>query len=119
MELPYLFYGDSAELIESLRTIEKMDLETIIQAHGRPCNKAKVAEDREYLEALRRVVGEAVQSGGSVEKLQKIPLQTLLPPERLKGLPALFQDHIHKENVTKVYAELTALVKGTEIPVPS
>ncbi len=119
MELPYIFYGSSTDLIESLRTIEKMDLETIIQGHGRPCNKAKVAEDREYLESLRKLIGEGVQSGEPLERLEKTPLATFLTPERLDRMPAIFKDHIHKENLVKVHAELTSATKGTAIPVPS
>ncbi len=119
MELPYLPYGNSADLVESLRSIEKMNVKTIIQGHGGPCNKTKVREDREYVEGLRRAVGEGVQSGKPLGELEKTPLDTFLAAERLKQMPALFKDHLHKENLTKVYNELTASAKRTKIQVPS
>ncbi len=96
-----------------------MDLDTIIQGHGRPCNKAKVEEDRKYLEGLKKVIGEGVQSGKPLEELEKIPLDTFLTPERLDRMPAIFKDHIRKENLVKVHAELTSALKGTVIPIPS
>lgn len=119
MELPYIFYGSSTDLIESLRIIEKMDLDTIIQGHGGPCNKAKVEEDRKYVEDVRKVVGEGIQSDKPLDELREIPLDTFLTSERIKQMPAIFKDHIHKENMAKVHAELTSSSKGSLIPVRS
>lgn len=52
-----------AEWIESLRTVEAMDFDTVVPGHGNPGPKVWVRHDREYFEDLVRAIEEAERQG--------------------------------------------------------
>lgn len=107
MDLPYIGYGDSEKLIQSLRAIERMEVGKIVQGHGGVCEKSKVPEDVKYLETARKIVGEYVDSGKSREEIGKLPVEMFLPGERCEQLHKVFKTWVHGENLETIYDELT------------
>ncbi len=111
MELPYVGYGDSLELLNSLKRIAGMDVTTIVQGHGPPCGRAKVLEDIKYLEACRKEIRGAIDRSWPQDSTVQLPLEQFLPAQRLEHLPKLWRE-IHEENLQKIREELTG-PKGT------
>ena len=56
--------------IASVRRVEALDFDVIVNSHFRQGTRADVTEYREYLEALRDAVAEGVAAGQSLEELQ-------------------------------------------------
>jgi glyoxylase-like metal-dependent hydrolase (beta-lactamase superfamily II) len=57
--------------IASIRALEALDFDTVINSHWESGTKADVVRFREYLEELNTAVGAGVKAGKSVEELQK------------------------------------------------
>jgi cyclase len=107
IELPYIMYGDSKTLIESLKRVrEVVGGGRIIQGHGGTCTSEKLDADLRYLESLRSIVGEYFNAGKTVDEAKAtVTLADCVTKERLKSIPK-FYEGIHVENVERVYAEL-------------
>ena len=56
--------------IASVREVEALDFDVIVNSHFRQGTKADVTEFREYLEALRDAVAAGIAAGQSLEELQ-------------------------------------------------
>jgi glyoxylase-like metal-dependent hydrolase (beta-lactamase superfamily II) len=107
MELPYIGYGESQALVESLRRIQSLDKRAkIVQGHGGVCTHEKLKDDVSYIENVRRLVGGYLESGKTAnESAAGIKLVDCIGEERIEGLAGLYEE-IHQENVKRIYAEL-------------
>lgn len=69
--LPYVADGHSASWIEVLDAIEGLGVETVVPGHGYLGDPADIAELREYLTELRRLVKQFFDAGVSEEQAMK------------------------------------------------
>ncbi len=105
MDLPFIGYGNSRQLIDSLRTIQGMKLNMIIQGHGNPCEKSKIAEDVQYLETARKIVREQLDESRSIDETLILPIESFLPSHRIEKLQDAYKEIVHKENLGKIREE--------------
>jgi cyclase len=112
MELPYIWYGESQSLVESLKRVRSITGEgTIIQGHGGTCSSQKLDDDISYIENVRRVASEYLDSGKtSKEASTGIKLRDCLTKGRFEGpwiMPLdLLISELHQENVLRIYGEV-------------
>jgi cyclase len=108
MELPYLWYGDSRALIDSLMRLRSVvGSGRMIQGHGGTCPSEKVNSDVKYIESLLSLVGESFNSGKSVEEAKTaIKLADCVSKERLEITPTSYEG-VHSKNVGRIYAEVS------------
>jgi cyclase len=111
MELPFVGYGDSRALMESLKEVHQIskDGSRIIQGHGGLCDVKKLDSDMSYIEDLRKRTAEYVVSGRTVEQASAdIKLEDCVTRERFQYLSKGFGSILwcHPENVRRVYSEL-------------
>ena len=109
MALPYIFWGDRAQLIETLKLLKEMNLENIVQGHGEVLLKGEIDETIDasiaYLECIYEKVKAKVAVRASKEKLGDITLEACGgSPIMLDGLVK----QLHKSNLLRVYQTLTA-----------
>jgi glyoxylase-like metal-dependent hydrolase (beta-lactamase superfamily II) len=109
MELPYLWYGDSQGLIDSLKRLKPIVIgKKIIQGHGVLCGSEKVDSDIGYIESAKRLAANCIKSGKTLkEATLEIPLDRCLPNHRFDKMPKAYND-IHLENLEKLYKEMAA-----------
>jgi cyclase len=107
MELPYIWYGESQALVESLTRIRSIDRRgKIVQGHGGICSPEKVKGDADYIENVRKLVREQLESGKTAkETAAEIKLVDCVSKERIASLPKFYRQ-IHSENVEHIYGEL-------------
>jgi glyoxylase-like metal-dependent hydrolase (beta-lactamase superfamily II) len=107
MELPYVMYGDSKILIESLKRVRQIvGGGRIIQGHGGTCTSEKLDSDIRYIESLRSLAGEYFNAGKTIEDAKaSVRLADCVTKERLESIPEFYKG-IHAENVERVYTEL-------------
>ncbi|MFW9779851.1 MAG: MBL fold metallo-hydrolase [Candidatus Heimdallarchaeota archaeon] len=105
IELPFVKF-DSRKLLESLHKIKKMDVDIIVQGHGSVCGKKKIQSDISYLESIRKLVQEQIDSGITEGQIQGIPLEECLSEPR-KSLPRDYAESIHHANLEQIRRELT------------
>lgn len=109
MPVPYIVWGSKEELIASLRTLEELPLENIVQGHGEVLLRGEVKETIEtsiaYLERIEQKVKEMVVSGAPRKELDKIDIEqcgkSRIP---LNGLV----QQLHRANLYKLYDKLKA-----------
>ena len=108
MELPYLWYGDSRELIESLRRVQTIaGGGTVVQGHGGTCAGEKLNSDVRYIESLRSAVTECIASGKTAKEVKDIiKLADCADHDVLEKVSRQYEG-IHSENVEHVYGEMT------------
>lgn len=116
MELPFVGYGDSWELIESLIKVQQICKEgtRIIQGHGGLCNSKKLDSDMSYIEDVRKRTAEYVASGKTIEQASEgIKLEDCVTKERFQYLRERFGSILwcHPENVKRIYDELQLKTK--------
>jgi len=111
MELPFVGYGDSGSLIDSLKLVQSIagKSEKIIQGHGGICGAEKLSEDIRYIECVRKRTAEYIGSGKTVEQASEgVKLEECFSKERAKSLAdgygSLFW--CHPSNVERIYSEL-------------
>ena len=111
MQLPFVGYGDSGSLIDSLKLVQSIagKSEKIIQGHGGICGAEKLSEDIRYIECVRKRTAEYIGSGKTVEQASEgVKLEECFSKERAKSLAdgygSLFW--CHPSNVERVYSEL-------------
>lgn len=107
MELPYIWFGNSQALIESLNRVFSIDKKAaIVQGHGRICTGEKLKGDISYVENLRRLVTESVESGRDAQNTRtRVKLEDCVGKERVRSISKLYRE-IHPQNVERVHAEL-------------
>ena len=108
MELPYLWFGDSLTLIDSLRSLKSTSAgKVIVQGHGGLCSSEKLDSDIRYVESARKRVAECIGSGKTPKELVPlIPLSECLPSERFERMPVAYGE-FHSGNLEKLCGELT------------
>ena len=89
------------EWIQSLKQIQKMDVETIVPGHGRIGGKKEVREFTAFLQKCIDKVNEAIKTGMSKEEaIDKISFLALLP--------AVHPDPgMQRRNVARLYEMLS------------
>jgi cyclase len=79
MPVPYIVFGDAELMIDSLKRLSIMAVDTIVQGHGEVLLRGEVAKAIEasiqYLEIIRQKAQAAVESGASRESLQRIGIE--------------------------------------------
>jgi len=111
MELPFVGYGHSGSLIDSLKLVQSIagKSEKIIQGHGGICGVEKLSEDIGYIECVRKRTAEYVGSGKTAEQAsEEIKLEECFSRERAKSLTEGFSSLLwcHPSNVGHIYSEL-------------
>lgn len=109
MPVPYIVFGDIETMENSLKFIEGMAVDSIVQGHGEVLLRGEIAETIEtsirYLEAIQQRVQAAVESGMSKESLQRIGIEecgkSRIP---LNGLV----QQLHIANLMHLYDEFAA-----------
>jgi cyclase len=80
MPVPYVVGGDAVALVESLRMIREMSLESIVQGHGEVLLRGEINEAIDsniaYLEAIQKVVREHIQAGRPRQALARIDIES-------------------------------------------
>ena len=113
MTLPYVAYGNSEALLDSLQRIKSWDVKVIVQGHGEVCNKDKLDLDIQYLERVRDVLAERINEGAGPEKIQSLRIQEFIQEDFLVGMPSLYKERIHKANLERIYQELSRRANET------
>jgi len=107
MPVPYIVDGDRLELMESLRTIARLNLDNIVQGHGgvllRGEIKGTLGSSIAYLETIYRKVREKVEAGAPRDELRKISIESC-GKSRIP-LDGLVQD-LHQANLQVLYDQL-------------
>jgi len=77
---PLLSHCLPLEWIESLKSIEAMDIDVIVPGHGEVCGKAEIQEFRLFIQKCIDIVREAIKQGASKEQAaDKISFEELYP----------------------------------------
>jgi len=107
MPVPYIVDGDRLELMESLRSIGKLSLDTIVQGHGgvllRGEVKATLSGSIAYLETIYNKVRGKVEAGSPRDELRKIGIESC--GKSRVSLDGLVQD-LHQANLEVLYEQL-------------
>ncbi len=72
--IPYFYWGSHAEILDSLKNIQKMEIETIIPGHGPACTLETLKTDIEYLEKLKTACDEIHQNSPAISKEKLIEI---------------------------------------------
>lgn len=107
MPVPYVVFGDVEVMIDSLRRLGGMAIDSIVQGHGEVLLRGEVSETIEtsiqYLETIQKRVRTAVESGSPRESLRRIGIEecgkSRIP---LKGLV----QQLHLANLMHLYDKL-------------
>lgn len=91
--------------IETLKQIEKWDIETVVPGHGEVGRKELITQQREFLEALLAEVEQAVKAGKTQEQAE----QSIRLPKYSRWLR---YDEWFSENVKLVFQELKGAPKA-------
>ena len=107
MPVPYIVDGDRRELMESLRAVGKLSLDTIVQGHGgvllRGEVKATLSGSIAYLETIYNKVRGKVEAGSPRDELRKIGIESC--GKSRVSLDGLVQD-LHQANLEVLYEQL-------------
>lgn len=110
MGLPYVGLGDSKALIDSLTKVRSISKgRKVIQGHGGICGDEKLNHDIKYLEDIRKMTAEFVDSGKTADQAsEKIKLEDCVTKERFESLSneSGFLLWCHPSNVKRIYKEL-------------
>jgi glyoxylase-like metal-dependent hydrolase (beta-lactamase superfamily II) len=86
---PYTKGADLARWIAALDEVLRMDVGVIVPGHGTFCGRARVADQRRYLQQFRERLGDLKRQGYGVEEVAAHPgllgLPDLHRPRRLIG----------------------------------
>ena len=109
MPVPYIVFGDVHTMIDSLKHLRGMAVDTIVQGHGEVLLRGELSEAVEtnirYLETIWGKARSAVESGAPKESLQRIGIEecgkSRIP---LNGLV----QQLHVANLMHLYDEILA-----------
>jgi glyoxylase-like metal-dependent hydrolase (beta-lactamase superfamily II) len=115
MPLPYFRDGDMDTLITTLKTINGMGLENIVQGHGDVILRGEidemVASHLVYLERIRKEALNAVRWKWTIDDLHQIPIEKCGKSRIL--LNGLAPD-LHYQNLVAVFQKLQKEEGGTQ-----
>ncbi len=97
-------FDDSRGYLRSLRTLQKMPVDTVVQGHGPPVPRTKLGRDIDYLERCRAAVRAARGSPASRAKALEFPLEMFVGGERARELAPAWT-WVHRENLEKISRE--------------
>ena len=107
MPVPYIVDGDRLELMESLRAIEKLGLDNIVQGHGGVLLRGEIKETLKssiaYLDTIYKKVQEKIEAGAPRDELRRIGIESC-GKSRIP-LDGLVQD-LHQANLEALYDQL-------------
>ena len=107
MPVPYIVDGDRLDLMRSLRAINKLNLDTIVQGHGgvllRGEVKGTLKSSLSYLETIYDKVRAKVEAGAPRDELAKISIESC--GKSRVPLDGLVQD-LHQANLETLYDQL-------------
>jgi cyclase len=108
MPLPYFGWGNREDFIASLEKLLDFNLESIVQGHGevllRGEIRAAIKSSINYLNVVKKKVEQIVESGGGVEALRRIDIESC-GKSRIP-LNGLVQD-LHQANLIALYRQMT------------
>ncbi len=110
MPLPYIFWGDRQMAVDTLHSIQEMNIEDIVQGHGDVLLKGEIDETLDssiaYLECIYEKVKSKLAVRTSKERMvNEITLESCgYSPIALDGLVK----QLHRSNILRVYQNLTA-----------
>jgi cyclase len=109
MPVPYIVDGDRLELMESLRAVEKLSLDNIVQGHGgvllRGEIRATLKSSIAYLDAIYEKVREKIEARAPQDELRQIGIESC-GKSRIP-LDGLVQD-LHQANLEVLYHQLVS-----------
>jgi len=107
MELPYIWFGDSRTLKDSLERLKPIvSGMKIIQGHGGICGSEKLDLDIAYVESARRLAADCIKAGKTLkETSSEVSLDKCLPNHRIAQMPKAYTD-IHLDNLSRLYKEM-------------
>lgn len=108
MPVPYIVGGNRAEMRESLRIINELAIDSIVQGHGDVLLRGEIPEAIEtsyqYLDTIEREVQARIDRGLSVKSLRRLDVErchkSRIP---LNGLV----EELHQANLAYLYQELS------------
>jgi len=107
MPVPYIVDGDRLELMESLRAVSKLSLDSIVQGHGgvllRGEIRATLKSSIAYLDTIYKKVREKIEAGAPRDELRQIGIESC-GKSRIP-LDGLVQD-LHQANLETLYDQL-------------
>lgn len=109
MPVPYIVFGDVEAMLDSLKRISGMPVESIVQGHGEVLLRGEISNTIKtsihYLETIQQRVQAAVKSGAPKESLQRINIEecgkSRIP---LNGLV----QQLHQANLAHLYDKFSA-----------
>jgi len=104
MPVPYIVNGDRHAMMETLRRIGELPLESIVQGHGEVLLRGEIKEALQtniaYLEAIENTVRKALREGRPAESLRGLPITKFgKSPIPLNGLV----QQLHENNLLYLY----------------
>lgn len=109
MPVPYIVAGDRLELMESLRAIGELSLDSIVQGHGGVLLRGEIEETLKssiaYLQTIYDKVRDKVEAGASKDELKQIGIESC--GKSRVPLDGLVQD-LHQANLEMLYDRLIA-----------
>lgn len=107
MPVPYIADGDRVQLMESLRAISELSVDSIVQGHGgvllRGEVKSTLKSSIAYLEAIYDKVREKVEAGAPRDELREIDVESC--GKSRVPLDGLVQE-LHQTNLEVIYDQL-------------
>ena len=104
---PSLAYCMPLAWIESLKTIESLDIDVVVPGHGEACEKSEVRRFRLFIEECVDMVKEAIQKGMTPEQAaDKLSFEPLYPEDR-SALPVHPGAEQQRRNVRQLYDVLS------------
>ena len=108
MPVPYFVWGDRRLFRQSLLSLKKYNLESIVQGHGEVLLRgeipAAIESSVKYLDILEKRVTDIIEKGKGKAALDRITIE-FCDKSRIP-LNGLVQD-LHRANVYALYEELT------------
>jgi glyoxylase-like metal-dependent hydrolase (beta-lactamase superfamily II) len=108
-EHPIMAQANSQAWLESLNTLQELEIEIVVPGLGEPCTKEAIAPLARYIGEIRRRVSELFEAGASrrecVEKVSMIEFYPT-PEEQAARIKRR-----RRENVERVYTEIRTAQK--------
>ena len=109
MEFPLFVDGNSGDFLRSLRVIQKLAADFVLQGHGEVVPRAKLRQDVDYLVRCRDAVRAAGPSRPAQERVQATLLERFVGEQRLKHMPEVMVKawtKAHLWNLQKISEEI-------------
>ena len=108
MPLPYFFWGDRQQLIDSMEQIRTMELEHIVQGHGDVLLRGEIDETIDqgvaYLDNIYQKVKKRFEAGSSERELTKITVEKSgASPIAMDGMAR----QLHYANLVKLFRKMS------------